>query len=202
MTKHSEVANKTQHPIRVLQGDDALTFHAVDHAHLRDFFALFESPGAPKFCWCMVWRAKSSALRNMDNAARKSAITQCVQHEIPVGILAYLHGKAIAWCSIAPRETYRNLGGLPVQAGENVWSLVCFFIKRDYRGLGLSDALLRAAVRYARDQGATAVEAYPVDSDAPSYRFMGFVPLFVRAGFIEQGRVGTRRHVMRLEFKH
>lgn len=181
---------------------DTLTFHAVDRAHLQDFVALFESMGAPKFCWCMVWRAKSSTLRNMDNAARKRAITQCVQQDIPIGILAYLNGQPIAWCSIAPRETYRDLGGLPAEKGKNIWSLVCFFIKREYRGLGLSDELLRAAIEYARQRGATTVEAYPVDSDAPSYRFMGFVPLFDHAGFVEQGRAGSRRHVMRLELKH
>jgi hypothetical protein len=42
------------------------------------------------------------------------------------------------------------------------------------------------------------VEAYPVAPDAPSYRFMGFVPVFEEAGFAEVGRAGTRRHVMRL----
>jgi hypothetical protein len=42
------------------------------------------------------------------------------------------------------------------------------------------------------------VEAYPVDADSPSYRFMGFVPVFAEAGFAEVGREGKRRHVMRL----
>lgn len=52
---------------------------------------------------------------------------------------------------------------------------------------------------YAREQGATVVEAYPVDPDAPSYRFMGFVPTFEEAGFSEVGRAGYRRHVMQLK---
>jgi hypothetical protein len=58
--------------------------------------------------------------------------------------------------------------------------------------------LIAAAVDYARQNGATVVEAYPVDPDAPSYRFMGFVPVFAEAGFVEVGRAGYRRHVMRL----
>jgi hypothetical protein len=45
------------------------------------------------------------------------------------------------------------------------------------------------------------VEAYPVDEAAPSYRFMGFVPVFAAAGFTEVGRAGTRRHVMRLNLE-
>jgi hypothetical protein len=43
------------------------------------------------------------------------------------------------------------------------------------------------------------VEAYPVDRDAPSYRYMGFVETFAAAGFRDEGMAGVRRHVMRLE---
>ena len=46
------------------------------------------------------------------------------------------------------------------------------------------------------------IEAYPVDADSPSYRFMGFVPVFAEAGIAEVGREGKRRHVMRLNFHH
>lgn len=35
----------------------------------------------------------------------------------------------------------------------------------------------------------------------PSYRFMGFVSSFRKAGFEEVGRAGTRRHVMRLRLE-
>lgn len=39
-------------------------------------------------------------------------------------------------------------------------------------------------------------EAYPVDPDSPSYRFMGFVPTYEREGFHYAKDAGTRRHVM------
>jgi len=60
------------------------------------------------------------------------------------------------------------------------------------------DHVLRAAIDHATRNGATVVEAYPVDADSPSYRFMGFVETFSKAGFQELGRAGQRRHVMRL----
>ena len=63
---------------------------------------------------------------------------------------------------------------------------------------GVARKLVRAAVGHAREKGATAVEAYPVDPDLPSYRFMGFVGTFDAMGFREVGRAGIRRHVMRL----
>jgi hypothetical protein len=55
------------------------------------------------------------------------------------------------------------------------------------------------AWRGSRSTNSTAEpEAYPVAPDSPSYRFMGFVPMFEKARFVEIGTAGTRRHVMRL----
>ena len=62
--------------------------------------------------------------------------------------------------------------------------------------------MIDAAVEHARARGASVIEAYPVEPDSPSYRFMGFVGAFQDAGFREVGRAGTRRHVMRLALDH
>jgi predicted GNAT family acetyltransferase len=85
--------------------------------------------------------------------------------------------------------------------GEVIWSLVCFFVPRRLRGQATVRTLIAAAVDHARQNGATIVEAYPVDEAAPSYRFMGFVKVFAEAGFAEVGRAGNRRHVMRLPLR-
>jgi GNAT superfamily N-acetyltransferase len=77
--------------------------------------------------------------------------------------------------------------------------LVCFFIRRELRGQGLTKQVIEAAVPHAGKRGATVVEAYPVDPGSPSYGFMGYVQTFTAAGFREVGRAGKRRHVMRLE---
>jgi GNAT superfamily N-acetyltransferase len=176
----------------------SLVFHEVDRSRLDDFVTLFESRGGPKNCWCMVWRATPEEAKRTDGASRKAAFTRRVRQGLPVGILGYLEEKPVAWCSIAPRQTYRNLGGLADAPDESVWSLACFFVTRQYRGQGMTARLISAAVEHARARGATVVEAYPVDPDSPSYRFMGFVAAFRKAGFLEVGRARTRRHVMRL----
>jgi GNAT superfamily N-acetyltransferase len=116
---------------------------------------------------------------------------------VPVGILGYLDGEPVAWCSIAPRSTYRRLTD-DAEPDEGVWSLVCFFVVRRLRGQGIARRLLEAAVEHARARGARVVEAYPVDPDSPSYRFMGFLPTFLAAGFRKVGTAGSRRHVVRL----
>ncbi|MCP4386442.1 MAG: GNAT family N-acetyltransferase [Hyphomicrobiales bacterium] len=114
-----------------------------------------------------------------------------------IGLLAYEADQPAAWVSVAPRDTYRNLGGPPAEPGEIIWSIVCFYVPRKRRGQGMVYRLIAAAADHAKSAGATVVEAYPVPPDAPSYRFMGFVPAFERAGFESVGRAGVRRHVMR-----
>jgi GNAT superfamily N-acetyltransferase len=175
-----------------------MTFHEVDASRWDDLERLFESRGGPKSCWCMVWRAGAKTAKGPD---RKAAMRRYVCEGIPIGLLGYFRGEPVAWCSIAPRTTYRDLGG-PTDAGElpeEVWSLVCFFIRRELRGQGLTKQVIEAAVPHAGKRGATVVEAYPVDPGSPSYGFMGYVQTFTAAGFREVGRAGKRRHVMRLE---
>ncbi|MEM7121535.1 MAG: GNAT family N-acetyltransferase [Pseudomonadota bacterium] len=182
---------------------DSFTVHPVDQARWPDLVALFEARGGPKYCWCMAWRTQppeAKEARNTErNAVLKAALGARVADGMPIGLLGYCDGEAIAWCSFAPRPTFRRLGGPEDDgtASQNVWSLTCFFIKRAFRGRGLSERLLNAALAYARRQNAACVEAYPVEPDSPSYRFMGLTTLFERAGFVEVGRAGTRRHVMR-----
>lgn len=182
-------------------GVPELKFREVDSASWPDMQRLFESRGGPKNCWCMVWRATGEETRRTDGASRQAAMARRIDAGVPVGLLGYLDGEPVAWCSIAPRETYRPLGGVDDAPGDRVWSIVCFFVKRELRGGGVTAQLIDAAVAHARKRGATVVEAYPVDPDSPSYRFMGFVSSFAAAGFGEAGRAGSRRYVMRLELR-
>jgi len=168
----------------------------VTTATRGDFERLFAAPGAPKYCWCMVWRRTAAEAKHHD-AASKRQMMERIAAGVPVGLVAYDGGEPVAWVSVAPRDTYRNLGGPPAAPGEVVWSIVCFFVPRRLRGQGIVRRLIAAAVDHARREGATVVEAYPVDQAAPSYRFMGFTSTFAAAGFREVGRAGTRRHVMR-----
>ncbi len=182
---------------------DRLVFHEVDSGRWADLERLFEAPGGPKYCWCMAWRSMPPGQRRSDSLAKKAALASRVRDGVPVGILGYLDGEPVAWCSIAPRNTYRGLGGKsgPDDSSENVWALVCFYVQRRLRRQGIMKRLITAAVEHARSRGATVVEAYPVEADSPSYRFMGFVSAFRAAGFQEVGTAGTRRHVMRLALR-
>ena len=179
---------------------EPLSFRELKRERWGDFERLFEARGGPKSCWCMVWRATPVEARRTDGASRKACMKQRIDAGIPAGLLAYRNEEAVAWCSIAPRASYRRLVS-DAQDEANVWSIACFYVVRSMRGEGVARQLIDAAIAHAATRGAQVVEAYPVDADSPSYRFMGFVPMFEQAGFILVGQEGARRHVMRLSIR-
>jgi GNAT superfamily N-acetyltransferase len=176
-----------------------LEVHDVDASHWADFVQLFEARGGPKYCWCGVWRNWRGAPGDSVRDRKRATIEAQVRVGTPVGLLAYLDGEPAGWCSVAPRETFRDLGGVADDGPRAVWSLVCFFVPRRRRGAGIAGRLLDAAIERAREAGADVLEAYPVDPDSPSFRFMGSRPMFGARGFAEHGMAGSRRHVMRLD---
>lgn len=179
----------------------AFSIRPVTAANFDDLARLFEARGGPAFCWCRVWRAALPGM-NDGRAAERRAIRKAGLHAevaagTPVGLLAYAGGEPAGWLSCGPRDSFARLGRTPSAAGP-VWSIVCFYVPASRRRQGIAAALLQAGIAAGRAAGAALVEAYPVDPDSPSFRFMGFVPQFERRGFADLGPLGKRRHVMRL----
>lgn len=165
---------------------------------------LFEGCGGPKYCWCMAWRRKPAEILSLRSAERNQALKAqlcgIVNSGVPVGLLMFRTGEPIGWCSVAPRRTYRPItkGRDKGVAEEDIWSIACFYLRRDFRGRGFSSFLLTSAIEMAWRHGASIIEAYPVHPESPSYRFMGIVPRFEQFGFRHVGMAGKRRHVMQL----
>ncbi|MEM7114723.1 MAG: GNAT family N-acetyltransferase [Chloroflexota bacterium] len=112
---------------------------------------------------------------------------------VPVGVLAYDGERPIGWCSVAPRETYQKLARsrtMPrvTELETSTWSVLCFFIHREYRGRRVGHKLLQGAVAYARGEGAKVVEGYPFDSAGITATHRGHSSFFAAAGFQQNGR--------------
>lgn len=165
----------------------------VTWAELADLERLFEGKGGPHYCWCSLWR-KNGGSRLKKKEEKKNCLLRDVQDGVQVGLLAYEREEPIAWCSVGPRETFRKLGGHP--GVDNVWSIVCFFVRRSHRRKGIAQKLLEEAIDFARKREAKYLEAYAAAADTTSYRFMGYVPMFEQAGFTFVKMAGKRRHVM------
>jgi ribosomal protein S18 acetylase RimI-like enzyme len=152
---------------------------------------LFREGGDPRWCWCQHWR-----LRSKDMAAakvpqlRKRLHDQATSPE-PPGLVAFDGERAVGWVSLGPRTKFERIVRsrvIPTIDDRPVWSIVCFAVSTAARGQGVARKLLDAAVAYARERGADALEAYPVaigDREAihPDAAFTGTLPMFERAGF-------------------
>ena len=178
----------------------ALDFHPVTSDRWPDVVRLFEHHGNPGYCWCMRWRATSREFQRLGKEGRGLSLEALVRSGVPTGVLAYRDGEPIAWCSVAPRETYEALERSRVLRrldDASTWSVVCFFVDRRFRRRNVTAGLLQAAVAYARSHNAEIIEGYPVEPEAASYRFMGGVTIFQKAGFRDATAGGQRRKTMR-----
>jgi GNAT superfamily N-acetyltransferase len=168
-----------------------------------DLEALFGEHGAYGGCWCMWWRLTRSEFAQQLGQGNKDAFKRIVEAgEIP-GLLACADGRPVAWCSVAPRETFPALERsrtLKRVDDQPVWSIVCFFVAKSARGKGFMLKLLRAAVEHAKAHGAKIVEGYPIEptgSLSGSSGFTGVVSTFRQAGFVEVLRRSETRPIMR-----
>jgi len=138
----------------------------------------------------MWWRLTRSQFEKQQGEANRRAMKAIVESGRVPGILGYADGRAVAWCAVAPREEFPSLDRSRVLKrvdDKPVWSIVCFYVAKDHRRRGAIEALIRAAVKYARGRGGKIVEAYPTVPRSgqvpPTSSFMGFPDVFSRAGF-------------------
>lgn len=123
------------------------------------------------------------------------------------GLIAYRRKIPVGWISLGPREHFAKLKRSPVMRAVDdkpVWSIVCFVVPGEQRGQGVARALLDASIAYARKQGATLIEAYPVDKPTRSRddaMWFGAKSMYDRAGFKEVARRKPARPVVRLQIK-
>jgi GNAT superfamily N-acetyltransferase len=168
-----------------------------------DLEALFGPRGAVSGCWCMWWRQSGADHDRAGNDGNRNALRRLAETN-PPGLLGYLDGTPVGWCSLGRREEFARLNRSPklkAVDGEPVWSIVCFYVHPSFRATGVAAELLNAAVDHARASGASCVEGYPIDPAGGRAQsvsaFTGLLPMFVQAGFEEVARRGGRPIVRR-----
>jgi hypothetical protein len=177
-----------------------MEFHPVTPERLADLERFSDRHGRFRYCSCMRWRFASAEYQRSTKDSRVAALADRVRRGVPVGVLAYVDGEPVGWCSVAPRETYAALEryrALPRLDDTPVWSVACFFVDSSVRRKGVTLGLLCAAVAYAHGQGAAVVEGYPVEPGAGLYAYMGSPSTFRAAGFVDVTPPGQARRVMR-----
>lgn len=152
----------------------------------------------------MWWRLKRSEFEQFKGERNKNAFKRIVNSGEAPGILAYANGQPVAWCSVAQREAFSALERsrtLKRVDDRPVWSIVCFYVAKQFRGKGVMRKLLKAAVDHVRKSGGKIVEAYPVEPKKGRipdvYAYTGLVSAFRKAGFVEVAHPSETRYIMR-----
>jgi GNAT superfamily N-acetyltransferase len=200
--------------------DVAITVVPANKASWEDLQTVLGTRGDPSRCQCQRYKmqpGESWASVGADELAlRLRAQTECGhrQSSTTSGLVAYLEGEPVGWCAVEPRTAYPRLllktrvaweGRAEDKADPSVWAVTCFVTRVGFRRRGVSRALAHAAVEFARDRGARALEGYPMITQ-PGQEVtwgelhVGTRSVFAAAGFEEVSHPTRRRFVMRIDF--
>jgi len=178
---------------------------------------MFTGRGPAARCQCQRYKLRPrEAFRSFlaeERAHRLREQTDCGNPDADAtsGLIAYLDGAPVGWCAVEPRSAYGGLvrnarvpwdGRAEDKTDDSVWAITCVFTRTGYRRRGISRALVRAAVDFARDRRARAVEGYPMTTTNAILEelHVGTRSAFAAAGFVEVSRPTLRRVVMRIDF--
>ena len=190
----------------------------ANEASWEDLQAVFGTRGSAARCQCQRFKLRPrEAFRNFpveERAARLRAQTDSghPDAEATAGLVAYLDEEPVGWCAVEPRTAYEGLlrnnrvpweGRGEDKADDSVWAVTCVFTRAGFRKRGVSRALVRAAVDFARERGARALEGYPITTKDVILEELGVGTdgVFAAAGFSEVSRPTKRRTVMRIDFE-
>ena len=165
-----------------------------------DLLRVFGPNGARGGCWCMVWRLSSTELRRNTAAARRERLEALVAEGTPTGLLAYVDGDPVGWCSVAPRETFGRLvrsRTLPHADERPAWAITCFYVRAGFRRRGVASALVHGTVAHAAESGAASLDGFAGRNTADKPASSGGIGLFRGAGFHETPSGSTYYTVMR-----
>jgi GNAT superfamily N-acetyltransferase len=169
-------------------------------------------------CYCQRFKIAHSEWRwisDEERARRLREQTQCgnPRARTTTGLVAYIDGEPVGWCSVEPRTAYVYLmktrmpwaGRYEDKANDRIWAVGCFVTRTGFRLRGITYALAHAAVDFARARGADALEGYamitqPGKEITWGELHVGSVRVYEAAGFEEVSRPSKRRVVMRIEF--
>jgi GNAT superfamily N-acetyltransferase len=204
----------TRDPITPAQ----LSIIPANQASWADLQAVFGTADYPGMCYCQHYKTRDchwSSLSGEERHRRLREQTRCddPRARTTSGLVAYLGQEPVGWVAVESRAAYPRLakvrtvwsGRQEDKTDDGVWAVTCFVTRKGYRKRGITYALAAATVGFARDQGARALEAYPmITSPGKEITWgelhVGSRQVFADAGFTEVSHPSPRRVVMRIDF--
>ncbi|CAN5284081.1 GNAT family N-acetyltransferase [soil metagenome] len=200
-----------------MASEPAIYVVPANEASWEDLQTVFGTRGQASRCQCQRYKLRPresfASFPVEERGFRLRQQTDCGHRESGTtsGLVAYLDSEPVGWCAVEPRTAYTGLlrnhrvawaGRAEDRTDDSVWAVTCFVTRAGFRKRGVSYALARAAVDFARERGARAVEGYPMTTKNVILGELhpGTEGVFTAAGFTEVSRPTLRRVVMRLDF--
>ncbi|MGO1972764.1 MAG: GNAT family N-acetyltransferase [Propionibacteriaceae bacterium] len=197
--------------------DPELTVVPANEVEFDDLQAVFGTRGQAALCQCQRYKLRRgetfAGTPVEERAFRLRSQTDCGNSDAATtsGLVAWVADEPVGWCAVEPRTAYPVLarsspvpwrGRAEDKADASVWAVTCVFVRTGHRRREISRGLVTAAVGFARDRGARALEGYPMTrSDVISAELhVGALATFIAAGFTEVSRPTQRRAVVRIDF--
>jgi GNAT superfamily N-acetyltransferase len=196
------------------------TIVPANEASWDDLQTVFGTRGPASTCQCQRYKLRPresfASFPVEDRAFRLRQQTDCGQakSDRSSGLVAYIDGEPAGWCAVEPRTAYPGLlrnnrvtweGRAEDKNDDSVWAVTCVFTRAGFRRRGISYALARAAVDFARGRGARALEGYPrITKPGEKITWdeihVGSRSIFAAAGFTQISKPTLHRVVMRIDF--
>jgi GNAT superfamily N-acetyltransferase len=187
-------------------------FQPLRQKNWKDYEQLMGEKGGCGGCWCMLFRLPDKQFQANKTGGNKIAMKELAGASKQLGLIAYKGKEPIGWIAFAPREEYIKLDNsrsFKRIDDKPVWSITCFFIKKEYRNLGLSKQLIKGAIDFAKDLPAgkagkkiQTLEAYPAipySEKVPApFLWVGILSAFTDNGFKVVQQNGKSRAMVRL----
>ncbi|WP_251441958.1 GNAT family N-acetyltransferase [Microbacterium sp. USTB-Y] len=186
----------------------------VRPASVFDDVATLVGPKNPtaQSCFCLSYRIPSKESQALRGEARAERVRGLCAEDPPPGVIAYLDGEPVGWAAVHRRgdTSFARNRLIPHVDDLDVWSLWCLRVRPGFRKQGITHTLVDGAVAFARERGAPAIEAYPVDNRGAkvdlTMAYVGTRGLFESAGFTKASDTGSvingfPRVLMRLDLR-
>jgi GNAT superfamily N-acetyltransferase len=183
-----------------------LKFDPLTVANWKDFEILMGEKGGCGNCWCMFFRLPYKTFQENKPDGNKKMMKQLVNKGMPQGLIASLNNEPVGWIAMAPREDYMKMEksrSFKRIDDKPVWSITCFFIKKEFRHKGLSQQLIKGAIDFAKKKKIKTLEAYPAipypEKVPYPFLWVGILSSFLNNGFTIVQQQSKSRAMVRID---
>jgi len=163
-----------------------------DYLNFFDNDAFADNPHwSACYCRCHHFNHKECDFDKVSAQENRIATIDLIKNGTLKGYLAFDNDKSIAWLNANHRDNYSAIPYDKVDKNENIGSVICFIIAKDYRRKGIARMLLNTACDGFKQQGFDFAEGYPViNVEGDDKNYHGPLELYLSEGFYKHATEG------------